>query len=204
MVRVTLRRRDGKHQGALPLLGRAAAAIGVMLAVIGMPTAAEAGKPFVHTPFSDSGSVGEPDFCGIAVQIEWTESGTTVVRPVKGSDGQAYFGHTNFEFTEVISTSTGSITAVTRKVFHEQRATHVQGDVWQFEWLDVGTFSVYDSSGNLLLRASGVFKATQQFDTLGDGAPGGQPVADTFEVLSEHGRTFDDATFCDAVLPHLT
>jgi hypothetical protein len=175
----------------------------MIAAVMGPPSAAQAGKAVIHTPFADSGSFVEPDFCGIAAQVDFTEIGTTVVRPVKGSGGQAYFGHTNFELTEVISTANGSITIVTRKVFHEQRATHVEGDVWQFEWIDAGTFSVYDASGRLLLRASGVFKATQQFDTLGDGAPGGQPVLGTFDVLSERGRTVDDR-FCEAVLPELT
>ena len=116
-----------------------------------------------------------------------------MVRPVEDSKGQAWYGHATFELTEVISTAAGSIAVATRKVIHEQRATHVQDDVWQFEWLDAGTSSVYDASGKLLLRAAGVLRATQQIDTLGDSA----------RRAGTDGRTIDDA-FCEAVLPHLT
>ncbi len=74
----------------------------------------------------------------------------------------------------------------------------------RFDWVNAGTFSVNDAVGHVLLRETGVTKATQLFDTLGDGAPGGQPVAGTFEVLSRHGRTIDDDRFCSTVLPELT
>jgi hypothetical protein len=80
----------------------------------------------------------------------------------------------------------------------------VQGDIWQFQSLFAGTLNVYDSAGRLLLRSSGLFKSTQQFDTLGDAQPGGQPVPGTLEVIADRGHRFDDATFCDTVLPHIT
>jgi hypothetical protein len=180
------------------------AALALPVALSVGATGAGAGQPVVQTPFSGSGSYVESHFCGVTVQVNWTETGTTVVRPVKDSGGQAYYGHATFHLTEVISTAAGFVTIVTRKVFHEQRATHLQGDVWRFEWLDAGTFSVYDASGKVLLRASGAIKAAQELDTFGDGAPGGQPVGDTLEVTSVRGRTIGDGALCDAVLPLLS
>ena len=65
---------------------------------------------------------------------------------------------------------------------------------------------MYDSDGNLLLRDTGVFKASEQFDTFGDSQPGGEPVDDgaTFEVIADHGQAFTDDEFRAAVLPELT
>jgi hypothetical protein len=186
------------------MVARVTVIVGAALVALNASAPAAASQPFFHGKFSESGSFEEPDFCGVAAHVEWSESGTTVIRPVRNSDGQAFYGHTNFVYTEVISTTAGSVTLRIRQVFEEQRATHVQGDIWQFQSLFAGTVTVYDAAGDLLLRGSGVFKGTQEFDTLGDGQPGGQPVPGTVEVILERGRGFDDATFCEAVLPHVT
>ena len=178
------------------------AATGLVLAT---PVAAHAGKPFEKaTHYAGTDSFTEPNFCGIEVQIDVEFSGVFQVHPVKSSDGQAFFGHDNYEFREVISTEDGSISTHGNGSFHEQKATHIAGDVWEFQWLDAGTFRVYDADGNLLLRSNGVFKASEQFDLLGDSQPGGVPVPGTFEVLAAHGPGFDDEEFCAAVLPELT
>ena len=87
--------------------------------------------------------------------------------------------------------------------FHEQKATHIRrhlgvpvhrrGDV---PGLRLG--------GNLLLRATGVFKASEQFDTSVTRSPAAVPEPYTFEVLADNGQTFTDDEFCAAVLPELT
>ena len=175
--------------------------------VLATPVAAHAGKPTVPTEhYSFTDSFDEPDFCGIAVHFEVEGGGVSKVLPVKGSDGQAFFGFDNYEFTEVISTKAGSISTHGNGSFHEQKATHISGDIWEFQFIDAGTFRVYDSDGNLLLRSTGVFKASEQFDTFGDSQPGAEPVDDgaTFQVLASHGLSFTDEDFCAAVLPELT
>ena len=193
---------------------RAAQALALLAAaalVLATPATAQAGKPVDKTlHYAGTDSYNEPDFCGIVAHFEVEFSGVAKILPVKDSDGQAFFGFDNYEFSEVISTEDGWIRTSGNGAFHEQRATHVSGDIWEFQFIDAGTFRVYDSDGNLLLRAAGVFKASEQFDTLGDFEPGGEPLTTpagehyTFEVLAEHGLGFTDEEFCAAVLPELT
>ena len=181
----------------------ALAAIGAVALTLMAPTAANAGKPFEHEKYEFTDSFDDT-LCGIAVHFEVSGSGMFVTHPVKDSDGQAFFGHDNYEFTEVISTDAGFITTSGNGNFREQKATHIEGTIWEFEALDAGTFRVYDASGDLLAKANGVVKMRQQFDTLGDSQPGGVPVPDTFEVLVEHGQVLSEDEFCAAVLPELT
>jgi hypothetical protein len=190
------------------MMSRAARAVALLASaglILATPVAAHAGKPFAPSePYSFTDSFDEPDFCGIAVHFEVEGSGVSHVLPVKGSDGQAFLAFDNYEFTEVITTQDGSIRTNGNGSFHEQKATHISGDIWEFQFVDAGTFRVYDSDGNLLLRSTGVFKASEQFDTFGDSQPGGEPVPDTFEVVAQHGQSFTDEEFCAAVLPELT
>jgi hypothetical protein len=172
--------------------------------VLATPVAAHAGQPYEKASHYAGTDSFDEEVCGIEVQIDVEFSGVSHVLPVKGSDGQAYFGFDNYEFREVISTEDGSISTHGNGAFHEQKATHISGDVWEFQFIDAGTFRVYDSSGALLLRSAGVFKASEQFDTFGDSQPGGEPVPDTFEVVASHGPSFTDEEFCAAVLPELT
>ena len=190
---------------------RALALLAAAALVVATPVAAQAGKPYEKTfHYDGTDSFDEEDFCGIEAHFEVEFSGATKILPVKGSDSQAYFGFDNYEFREVISTEDGSISTHGNGSFHEQKATHVSGDIWEFQFIDAGTFRVYDSDGNLLLRAAGVFKASEQFDTRGDAQPGGDPLTTpdgehyTFEVLAEHGPGFTEEEFCAAVLPELT
>ena len=173
--------------------------------VLATPVAAHAGKPVEKAAhYAGTDSFDENDFCGISVHVEVEFSGVAKVLPVKGSDGQAFLAFDNYEFTEIISTENGWIRTHGNGAFHEQKATHITGNIWEFQFIDAGKFRVYDSEGHLLLRANGVFKASEQFDTLGDSQPGGVPVPDTFEVLAENGPSFTDDEFCAAVLPELT
>jgi hypothetical protein len=185
---------------------RALALLGTAALVLATPVAAHAGKPVEKSaPYSGTNSFDDPDFCGIAVHFEVEFSGVSKVLPVKDSDGQAFLGFDNYEVSEIISTKHGWIRTAGNGAFHEQKATHVTGDIWEFQFIDAGTFRVYDSAGDLLLRANGVFKASEQFDTLGDSQPGAVPVEpSTFRVIADNGQTISDSEFCDAVLRELT
>ena len=184
---------------------RALALVAGAALVLATPAAAHAGKPYFPSErYAGTDSFDEEDFCGIEVHFEVEFSGVSHVLPVKGSDGQAFLGFDNFEVTEIISTEDGWIRTERNAAFHEQKATHVSGNIWEFQFIDAGTFRVYDSDGTLLLRANGVFKASEQWDTLGDSQPGAVPVPDTFEVIASNGPSFTDEEFCAAVLPELT
>jgi hypothetical protein len=185
---------------------RALALLAAAAVVLVTPVAAQAGQPFEKSHYYEgTDSYDEPDLCGIAVHVDVTFSGTAKTLPVKGSDGQAFFGFDNYEFSEIISTEDGWVQTFGNGSFHEQKATHISGDIWEFQFIDAGTFRLYDSDGNLLVRATGVFKASEQFDTLGDSQPGAVPLEpSTFMPILDKGLKFSDDDFCAAVLPELT
>lgn len=163
---------------------------------------AHAAQPLSHERYDDSFTFEEPDLCGLAVTFDMHARGTFVVRPVNGSD-QAFLAHDSYRVTEIISTHEGWIRTERHGQFHEQRGTQVDGDVWAFDFVDSGQFRVFDSSGVRLLQANGVFQAREQFDTLGDGQPGGVPVDGTFEVRHEAGPVVTDEAFCAVVQQEL-
>ena len=184
---------------------RALALLAAAALVLATPVAAHAGKPYEKTShYEGTDSFDEEDFCGIEVHFEVAFSGTSKILPVKDSGGQAFYGYNNYQFSEVISTDAGSIRTEANGALHEQKATRISGNIWEFQFVDAGTFRVFDSGGNLLLRANGVFKGSEQFDLLGDSQPGGVPVPLTFEELASNGPGFTDDEFCEAVLPELT
>lgn len=198
--------------------------------LVAMPATAHAGKPFDRERY-EFADVFDADICGIPAELSVVGSGVFITHPVKGSGGTAFFGHDNFEVTETWTTYdddgdvVGSVSIERNANLLEQRATKVPGvveyeadidddgdletvrssDVWTFQFMDAGTFQVYGADGRLLLKATGVFKGQEDFDTFGDSVPGGRPVPGTFEVLRDQtGRSFTEEQFCDAVLPELT
>ena len=169
--------------------------------VVATPVAAHAGKPVEKAAhYSGTDSFDEPDFCGIPVHFEVEFSGVAKILPVKGSDGQAFFGFDNYEVTEIISTDDGWIRTHGNGAFHEQKATHIAGDIWEFQFIDAGTFRVYDSEGNLLATApTGSSRRLSSGTTLGDSQPGAVPVPDTFgcsRTTVRRSRTTNSAPPC--------
>ena len=176
-----------------------------IIVVIGLftPTVAQAAPPYDHMHYSGTDSFTDT-LCGLAITGTVEFSGVTTVRTVKGSDGQAFLAHNNYETVETITyAATGNkIVFTANGVFHEQRASHVSGTVWSFDFLDAGTFTITDLDGNRLLRDRGVIKIRQLFDTLGDSQPGGILISE--ELLALHGPHADESTFCNVVLDQLT
>ena len=86
----------------------------------------------------------------------------STIRTVRDSDGQAFSGHSTFQFSETITLADDDpatnefVTTKGVDNFVEQHATHVSGTVWQFEAISAGTFVVRDADGNVLLRDRGV------------------------------------------------
>ncbi len=179
-------------------------ALGAACVLVGAtPLSAQAGTS--DGPVRDKGHDSfDETICGITAHFEVDFSSVSMNRPVKGSDGQAFYSHSTFRYAEEISTSGGTVFTQGRGFFHDQKARHIAGDVWEFVWLEGNRVTVRDASGDLLVRADGARKLRAQFDTLGDSQPGGELVPGTFEVLSERGDGSTDDEFCAAALPELT
>jgi hypothetical protein len=73
-------------------------------------------------------------------------------------------------------------------LFNEVEATHVEGSIFQFRFVEAGQpFVVEDSEGNVVERNSGSVHVTYLFDTQGDDQPGGEWVADVdFWIAGPH------------------
>lgn len=177
-----------------------AAAASMVLAGAG---AAEA-KPLVHEHYSDSDSF-DTELCGLDVHIETTFSGVFTIHPAPGSD-QAFFAHDNYEFRDVVTLNDEDPTTNEFFVqegngnFREQHATLIEGNIYEFEAIDAGVFTVFDSEGNVLIRDRGMVQLAAVFDTLGDGEPGGVFISESEPVL--HGPHSD--AYCDVVITELT
>ena len=63
---------------------------------------AEALQPYDHFHYDDSDSFTTEN-CGIEVSVQSRSTGVFTLWPVKGSDGQAYRGLDNYEFTEHVT-----------------------------------------------------------------------------------------------------
>lgn len=169
------------------------------------PAAPAAAQPYENTKYAGSDTFVYED-CGTTIQEEVEWSGHFLVREVRGSDGQAYYGHDNYRFTQVVTNlETGMSMIVSgHGTFRETKATHVEGTVWQFDWLDAGRpLKITDLDGNVLAFERGVVKGSYVFDTLGDGQPGGEFVSESEPVF--HGK-FETGNlgFCDFVEMYLT
>jgi hypothetical protein len=145
----------------------------------------------------------ETELCGIAVQQDTEVSFTEHLRVGKGKVESAFFGHVNFQYTDTFTNlATGEFLVIEgHAMFHEIKATRVEGSVFLFTSVEAGQPVVLrDSSGRVVLRDSGVIRTTLLFDTLGDDTPGGEQIGERMTVrLAGHHLSFDDAAFCAAV-----
>lgn len=194
--------RTGTARHALPLL---AAAGGAVLVLVATPLPAEAKAPVVRDGDSFAGSFAEPDFCGMPAQISFSGTYRDVVRPVPGST-EAFYLHNSYTVNETIVVGDTTFTTSRRGRFIEQHATLVRGSVYRFDFQEAGTFVLRSADGTVLLRETGVFKGSVNFDTavLPDGSPsvgepGGSEVPGTFLERGRHGRTFTEEEFCAAI-----
>ena len=193
-----------------------AAALGTVLAV---PGTAGAVKPVERERYTDSGGPFPVDICGIEVMLSFEVSGVFQARPVPGSD-QAFLGKDAFKVTETWETESGTLTIERHASFRETDGVKVPGTVvyqwdvdddgdletvesehvYTFTFQDAGYFRLHDEDGTLLLKATGNFRASEQFDTLGDFQIGARPIPGTFEVLKDQtGQSFTDEEFCAVV-----
>jgi hypothetical protein len=136
------------------------------------------------------------DDCGFWVDVVGHDSGVAHFRVGKGNLDTAFLVHDNYAYRETWTRrDTGDFfTASGNGLFHETKATHVSGTIFEFTSIESGQpFIVRDADGNLVLRDRGVIRRVVQFDTLGDDVPGGAFIKDvSFSVHGPHpGLDFD-------------
>ena len=148
-----------------------------------------------HEHYSDDYAFSFDD-CGFWIDVSGHVEGVAHLRVGKGDFASAFFLLDNYS---VVETSTRRdngdfFTLTANGVFHETKATHVEGTIYAFTSINAGQpFVIHDANGDLLLRDRGVIRQVLEFDTLGDDVPGGEFVRDvSFSVHGPHpGLEFD-------------
>ncbi|WP_445257116.1 hypothetical protein [Nocardioides aurantiacus] len=144
--------------------------------------------------------------CGLDLHFEVSFSGTSFIRPAPGSD-EAFLLRNRYQFTEKITLASNPdgpyVTTRVSGNFVETHATLLdpaKPTIYQFTTVDAGTYRLYSADGDLLASSSGVFRAVNIQDTLGDKMPGSELIE---EVSGDfHGN--ESGEFCDAVTAELT
>jgi predicted esterase len=177
---------------------RIASVAGVVCLLVAGLTAAPADATVLKfEPFEGTDSYNYSD-CGYPVHVESEFEGSEHLRIGKNRDQSVYFLLQHFSFREVhTNTLTGEWFVVRgHSSFHEVKATHVEGSIYEITQLQVGQpFVVEDSSGRVVVRDRGAIRFSILFDTGGDNVPGGEFVDFLgFEVRGPHPGFFTN--FC--------
>jgi hypothetical protein len=155
------------------------AATVLVAAAVGVFGAAPAGATIVEGgPYTEPYSFGYDD-CGFDVSVEGIASGHYSIRDGKGRRATAFFLNDNYSFKEThTNPDTGAFFTVKgNAIFHEIKATRLEGNLFEFEAVEAGQpFVMYDSHANLVLRDRGSIHHHAIFDTLGDDVVGGELV----------------------------
>ena len=165
------------------------AALGALLAAAVIAAPAQA-TVVDHAVVKDEPFAYTSDDCGFEVEIAGTFDEVFVTRQGKHEDDQAYPAISRFGYDERwTNVETGEwFTIKAKTTFVEIRATHVEGTIFEFEYIDAGQpLVIRDSDGELVARNRGNVHATYLFDTLGDSAPGGENVDGSWELVKLSG-----------------
>lgn len=173
------------------------AAAGVALAVgIG---GGPAGATVIHQGTDSGTDHFTDDSCGFTLDVDVTFEVRTLLRV--DQTGQAFLEHTVFRATETVTNPAtgGFFYIVHRGLYHEIKATQVEGTVYEFVAVEAGQpFVIKDAAGNVVSRDRGVIRHTFLFDTLGDSQPGGEFIVElSDDVHGPHPAFAPDFPFCD-------
>ena len=139
------------------------------------------------------------DDCGFTLVVEAEFQGHVLFRVDRA--GQAFLVKDTFSFRDVLTNPETGKWFVIRgnALFHEIKATHVSGTIYEFVAVEAGQpFILEDSAGKVLVRDRGVIRHTVLFDTLGDGQPGGEFLEETDTVVhGPHPGFAEDFPFCE-------
>jgi len=149
---------------------------------------------------TDTFVVDPGDWCpGIAFDVKQEFRGRVHLRVDR--TGQAFLVHDKFWENLVITNhATGKwFTSSTNQLFHDIKATLVDGNVYKFVDIVSGQkFVLSDSTGKVVARNRGVIRETYLWDTFGDFAPGGGFLGFISVVFHGPHPTFtDEVAFCE-------
>jgi hypothetical protein len=143
------------------------------------------------------------DVCGIEVRHDFAVSGHFRDRTGKGDLDQAFFGQSSVRIKDTwTNLETGDwMTNEARVTQMDVKATPLGGNVFEFKFREAGMGTVRDMEGNVVLRDRGAIWMRIVFDTLGDGQPGGNVLAESvIRVSGPHpGFEQDEEEFCATV-----
>lgn len=180
--------------------------VGVVLVagLVGSPAQAHGGRDvYSEGPFNDPYSFTDDGCDGLTFEVTGRSEGYETLYNVPGSDGQAFLQDLRYRYREVWTNPANGRKAFVSGRAHnrEVKATQVEGNVWTFVSVLKGKpFVVKNDQGRTVLAEWGRLVLSSNFDTLGDGEPGGELVSQ--EVVSTRGNwpTWDDDfDFCRLV-----
>jgi hypothetical protein len=160
----------------------------------------QAGATVVDRGFYEDSYEFSYDDCGFEVAVEGTATGHFLIRAGKGSSDRAFFINDNFSYTEThTNVETGaSITLTGNAIFHEIKATHLEGNLFQFQAVEAGQpVRIFDSDGSVVARDRGSIFHRAVFDVGDDDEPGAELVEDLEPSVHGPHPVFDD--FCGIV-----
>jgi hypothetical protein len=171
----------------------------VAAVAVGNAAPAQAGPPVTHRePFGGTETSTE---CGGRYARVFTFSGTSSVQDTNPSLGGEFFRATDhYRFTEVLTNRTTgeSVTSTGSGMLKEMHPTSQAGNVFTFRTHDVARVTFRDEDGTVLLRERGVVVSSVEFDTLGDGQPGGVVLStELVRVSGPHGTLEPSFDLCD-------
>jgi hypothetical protein len=137
------------------------------------------------------------DACGTSVDVSGTVSGRFIDQ-LRGSDPSPY------HFEHFVDRTTYTNVATHRSFSTVAQTTHLDtgvvplgGNLIAASGKDAGTFSVYDSAGNLYYRLAGLQRGTFVIDTMGTPDPSDDQIVSA--QSTDHGH-FPASDFCADLL----
>lgn len=152
----------------------------VAAALVAASVAASA-QATVRERFTEESEWSFVEDCGFPVEVSGSGTGLYIVREGKNRDQGAFPVLNRFEYSETwTNPATGEWFVVRgHGLFNEVEATHVEGSIFEFRFVQAGQpFVIEDSSGRVVERNRGSVHVTYLFDTQGDAQPGGDWIAD--------------------------
>jgi hypothetical protein len=159
-----------------------------MMGSMAVPGVAQAAPPVEHLRVDDT-RTGSAANCGFTIDFVITDSAHVMLREVKGSDGQAFVQHVNYQIEAMLTNpETGAWMRVHgHSLIKDLTARHVEGNIWEFTAHEAGQpFVIEDSEGKIVARNRGLVTTRYLFDTLGDSEPSGNLVGE-IEVTGVFG-----------------
>ena len=139
------------------------------------------------------------DDCGFVVDEVDHYTGVTTIKGSTPKTGGEFFRFSNqYDHTFVLTNAESKdfVVITSRGLFREGPGTVVSDDgrIVTYQTMDSGAFTtVYDSAGRVITRERGNVVYEYTFDTLGDGAPGGDFVSEELvRIAGPHPLYFTD------------